>query len=87
MQRQVILLILLNFQQNGVSYFVVGAGGTTIQLGQAIDYPATNVLASFKSTVNSYNQVLIQNKSNGTSASANLVLIMIQVQILLSMVK
>jgi hypothetical protein len=64
----------INFQQNGVSYFVVGAGGTSIQLGQALDYGATNVLASFKSTVNSYNQVIIQNKSNGTSASADFVL-------------
>jgi hypothetical protein len=64
----------INFQQNGIPYFVVGAGGTSIQLGQALDYVASNVLASFKSSVNSYNQVIVQNKSSGSSASADFVI-------------
>ena len=47
--------------------------GTTLSVGSAPGYNVTNNLASFVSTVNTYNQVVIQNKSNGTSASANLV--------------
>jgi len=47
--------------------------GTTLSVGQAPGYTVPNNLASFVSTVNSYNQLVIQNKSNGASASANLV--------------
>jgi hypothetical protein len=47
--------------------------GTTLSVGSAPGYNAPNNLASFVSTVNSYNQLVIQNRSNGTSASANLV--------------
>jgi len=64
----------LNFQQNGQPVFKVGAGGTTFQIGQPLDYAATDVLASFKSTVNSYAQFIIQNKSSGAIASADFVL-------------
>lgn len=65
---------LVDFQENGVTVFSVGAGGTNIRLGQALSYIGSNVLASFASSVNSYNQVVLQNKSNGTSASADFVL-------------
>jgi hypothetical protein len=47
--------------------------GTTLSVGTTPGYNIPNNLASFVSTVNSYNQLVIQNKSNGTSASANLV--------------
>jgi hypothetical protein len=47
--------------------------GTTLSVGTTPSYNIPNNLASFVSTVNSYNQLVIQNKSNGTSASANLV--------------
>jgi hypothetical protein len=48
--------------------------GTTLSVGQAPGYNISNNLASFVSTVNTFNQVVIQNKSNGTSASADFVL-------------
>ena len=64
----------INFQENGVSVFSVGAGGTSTRFGQTLGYTGTNVLASFVSTINSYNQLIIQNKSNGTNASADFVL-------------
>jgi hypothetical protein len=47
--------------------------GTTLSVGSAPGYNVPNNLATFVSTVNSYNQLVIQNRSNGTSASANLV--------------
>ncbi len=47
--------------------------GTTLSVGQVPNYNIPNNLASFTSTVNSYNQLVIANKSNGTSASSNLV--------------
>jgi len=47
--------------------------GTTLSVGQAPGYTVPNNLASFVSTVDSYNQLVIQNKSSGTNASANLV--------------
>jgi len=47
--------------------------GTTLQVGQNPNYNIPNNLASFTSTVDSYNQLVIANKSTGTSASANLV--------------
>ena len=47
--------------------------GTTLSVGSAPGYSVPNNLATFVSTVNSYNQLVIQNRSNGTSASANLV--------------
>ena len=37
-----------------------------------ISYTDTNILARFASSVNSYNQIILQNKSNGAAASANL---------------
>jgi hypothetical protein len=47
--------------------------GTTLSVGQAPGYAVPNNLASFVSTVNSYNQLVIQNRSSGNTASANLV--------------
>jgi hypothetical protein len=47
--------------------------GTTVAVGGAPGYIIPNVLGTFVSTVNSYNQIVIQNRSSGTSASANLV--------------
>ena len=47
--------------------------GTTLAVGGAPGYNIPNNLASFVSTVNSYNQLVIQNRSNGATASANLV--------------
>jgi len=47
--------------------------GTTLSVGGAPGYIIPNVLGTFVSTVNSYNQIVIQNRSSGTSASANLV--------------
>jgi len=48
--------------------------GTTLAVGATPTYNITNNLASFVSSVNTYNQVVIQNKSNGSSASADFVL-------------
>ena len=48
--------------------------GQALTVGESIDYAATNALATFRSTVNSYNQVIVQNKSNGSAASADFVL-------------
>ena len=47
--------------------------GTALSVGATPGYSIPNVLGTFVSTVNSYNQLVIQNRSNGTSASANLV--------------
>ena len=47
--------------------------GTTLSVGTNPSYNIPNILASFVSTVDSYNQLVIQNKSSGTTASANLV--------------
>ncbi len=47
--------------------------GTTLAVGSAPGYNIPNLLGSFVSNVNSYNQLVIQNRSNGTSASSNLV--------------
>jgi hypothetical protein len=47
--------------------------GTTLSVGTTPGYNIPNNLASFVSTVNSYNQLVIQNRSNGATASANLV--------------
>jgi hypothetical protein len=38
-----------------------------------LNYADTNILASFSSSVNNYNQIVIQNTNNGSSASANLI--------------
>jgi len=38
-----------------------------------LSYSDVNLMASFSSSVDTYNQVLLQNKSSGTSASANFV--------------
>ena len=38
-----------------------------------LGYPSSNVLGAFQSSVNSYNQLIIQNTSSGNQASANLV--------------
>jgi hypothetical protein len=48
--------------------------GTTLSVGATPSYNIPNNLASFVSTVNSYNQVVVQNKSSGASASADFVL-------------
>jgi hypothetical protein len=64
----------LNFQQNGQPIFKVGLGGTNFQVGLPVTYTATDVLASFASSTNSYNQVILQNKSTGSSASADFVI-------------
>ena len=48
--------------------------GTTLSVGALPSYNIPNNLASFVSTVNSYNQVVVQNKSSGASASADFVL-------------
>jgi hypothetical protein len=48
--------------------------GQALQVGLGLTYAATNVLGSFISSVNSYNQLIVQNKSTGTSASADFVL-------------
>ena len=55
----------------------VGVGGTLsvgnmVKLG-TVNYAATNVLGAFQSSVNSYNQIIIQNTNAGNQASANLV--------------
>ena len=47
--------------------------GTTLAVGSAPGYNIPNNLASFVSNVNSYNQIVIQNRSSGVSASSNLV--------------
>jgi hypothetical protein len=47
--------------------------GTTLSVGGAPAYNIPNNLASFTSTVDSYNQLVIANRSTGTNASANLV--------------
>ncbi len=47
--------------------------GTTLAVGSAPGYNIPNNLASFVSNVNSYNQLVIQNRSSGVSASSNLV--------------
>jgi hypothetical protein len=52
----------------------VGIGGTLNVGSWNLSYSAPNLLAGFASSVNSYNQVVIQNLSTGTSASADLIL-------------
>jgi hypothetical protein len=47
--------------------------GTTLAVGSAPGYNIPNLLGSFVSNVNSYNQLVIQNRSSGVSASSNLV--------------
>jgi hypothetical protein len=41
-------------------------------IGSALSYSDTGIIASFASTVAGYNQVVVQNKSTATNASANL---------------
>ncbi len=48
--------------------------GTTLSVGTTPTYNITNNLASFVSSVNTYNQVVVQNKNSGASASADFVL-------------
>lgn len=43
-----------------------------MEVGEPLSYPDTDILATFVSTVAGYNQVVIQNKSTATNASANL---------------
>ena len=64
----------LNFQQNGQPVFKVGVGGTNFQIGSPISYSANDVLASFASSATNYNQVILQNLSKSTSASADFVI-------------
>ena len=65
---------------NGALTIAGGAGiakslfvGTSVAVGSTPSYNVTNNLGSFVSSVNTYNQLVIQNKSNGSAASANLV--------------
>jgi hypothetical protein len=46
--------------------------GNMVKVG-SLNYAATNVLGAFSSSVDSFNQLIIQNTSTGTNASANLV--------------
>jgi hypothetical protein len=64
----------LNFQQNGLPVFKVGVGGTNFQVGSPISYAATDVLASFASSATNYNQIILQNLSKSTNASADFVI-------------
>jgi hypothetical protein len=41
-------------------------------IGEALNYADTGIVASFASTVAGYNQVIVQNKSTATNASANI---------------
>jgi hypothetical protein len=55
----------------------VGVGGTLsvgnmVKVG-TVNYAATNVLAAFQSSVNSYNQIILQNTNNGNQASVDFV--------------
>lgn len=43
-----------------------------MEIGESIGYADTDILATFASTVDSYNQIIVQNKSNGASASSNI---------------
>lgn len=52
----------------------VGIGGTLNVGSSNLSYSAPNLLAGFASSINSYNQVVIQNLSTGTSASADFIL-------------
>jgi hypothetical protein len=57
-----------NFYYNGLS-----AAGVVYSFGgSAVSYADTNILASFVSSVSSYNQVVHQNRSNGALASVNI---------------
>lgn len=66
----------------GSGAFVVAGGagvagslyvGTNVVVG-ALTYAAANVVGAFQSSVNSYNQFILQNSNNGSSASADFVL-------------
>ncbi len=46
--------------------------GNMVKVG-TLGYPSSNVLGAFQSSVNTYNQLVIQNTSSGNQASANLV--------------
>lgn len=60
---------LNNFFYRGLVY-----GSQTYTFNGPLSYSDTNVLGSFASSVNSFNQVIIQNKNAGAVASASLVL-------------
>ena len=64
----------LNFQQNGQPVFKVGAGGTSFQIGPALNYATSDVLASFASSSANFNQFIIRNSHPGSNASADFVL-------------
>jgi hypothetical protein len=51
----------INYDENGVA-----------TIGTTLGYSDTGIIGSFASTVAGYNQVVIQNKSNSSSASSNL---------------
>lgn len=55
------------------SLSVTGAVTAGSHLTGTLGYTAANLLASFQSSVNSYNQVIIQNSSSGTTASSDFV--------------
>ena len=51
----------INYDENNVA-----------TIGSTLSYSDTGIIASFASTVAGYNQVIVQNKSSATNASANL---------------
>jgi len=51
----------INYDANGVA-----------TIGSTLSYSDTGIISSFASTTAGYNQVILQNKSNATNASANL---------------
>ena len=57
-----------------ISSASIGASGVQGAFAYGtLNYSDGNILASFASSVNSYNQILLQNSSNGTAASTNFV--------------
>ncbi len=53
--------------EKSVNYDVDGV----LMIGEPISYADTDILATFASTVAGYNQMILQNKSSATNASAN----------------
>jgi len=65
------------FNTSVTSPFLIATGTVTGSLSAGavsygtLSYPDTNVLASFQSSVASYNQIIVQNSSNNAAASAS----------------
>ena len=68
-----------NFVRARCSAYTSGAAQVAIQTAAAsgnigtLNFTDTNVLAWYQNSVNSYNQVIVQNTNTGTTASANFV--------------